>query len=85
MTIDIKIVELILASGVGGIGVRALTAIIKKWLPAIKGFWILLVNFAVCAGATAVYFAGVGWNWAGFITYSLAVFFVGQFSYQATK
>jgi len=84
MQIDFTVIETILVSGIGGLGVRALTAQIKKWL-GIKGFWVYLVSLGVCAAATAAYLFAAGWNWLAFAIYTAFVFLAANGWYQATK
>jgi len=84
MPCDPSVAELILSFSIGGIGLRALIALLKKQLK-VKGFLALLLTFACCASAVAIYMAITGWVWMCFLLYACLVFVGTQIAYQATK
>ena len=82
---DPGIVELILVAGIGGVGVRALTAALKNWLK-VKGFLAVIVSLVVCAAATAVYLIPAGiFSWGNLAGYTAFVFVSANLIYRATK
>ena len=81
---DINMVEVILVSGIGGVGVRAITAWLKARL-RVKGFVAYLLSLVICAAATAMYLVPVGWNTTLFLMYTAFVFASANGIYRATK
>jgi len=82
---DPAVVELILVTGIGGLGVRALTALLKNWLKA-KGFLAVAISLVVCAAATAVYLVPAGiFSWIDLAGYTAFVFVGANLIYRATK
>jgi len=82
---DPGVVELILVTGIGGVGVRVLSAAAKNFLK-VKGFLALLVSVVICAAATAVYLVGAGsFTWGMLAGYTAFVFLSANFIYRATK
>jgi hypothetical protein len=81
---DINMVEVILVSGIGGVGVRAITAWLKTKL-VVKGFVAYLLSLGVCAAATAAYLVPMGWNTTLFVMYTAFVFASANGIYRATK
>ena len=81
---DPTIVEIILVTGIGGVGVRAITAWLKKQL-RVKGFAAYAVSLLVCAGATAAYLVPTGFTWLAFAMYTAFVFASANGVYRATK
>lgn len=71
--LDLAKVEVILLTGIGGLGVSAITELVKRWFKA-KGGAAYLISFAVSAVATAFYVMQTGWNWMEFIIYTGLVF-----------
>lgn len=80
VTFDPALVQVILLTGIGGMGVAALTELVKRWLgkllPMICG---KLLGYAssllVSAAAVAAYFIAAGsFAWVPFIIYTVAVF-----------
>ena len=81
---DINMVEVILVSGIGGVGVRAITGWLKKQL-VVKGFLAYALSLVICAAATAMYLVPVGWNTTLFVMYTAFVFASANGIYRATK
>ena len=82
---DINMVEVILVSGIGGVGVRAITGWLKKQLNVKKGFVTYVLSLVACAAATAAYLVPVGWNTTLFVMYTAFVFASANGIYRATK
>ena len=82
--IDLSVVEIILVSGIGGLGVRAIVSQLKNFLKLNSQFANLALTFVVCAAATAAYLVPVGWNWGLFAVYTAFVFAASQGWYRAS-
>ena len=80
-TCDPGIVEIILGFSVVGIGLRAAIAWLKDKL-RIKGFTALVLTFACCAVAVAVYIIIAGGAWACFLFWACLVFAGTQTAYR---
>lgn len=64
--------EAIFLAGVGGLGVTALVAIIKRWLKA-DGIGTIIISVVVAAGATLAYLIPVGFILWKFLAYTALV------------
>ena len=73
----------ILVSGLGGLGVRAVTAMLKNAL-RVKAFLAYLLSLVVCAAATAGYLFIAGWSWLSFAVYTAFVFLAANGWYRAS-
>lgn len=89
--VDLSIVETILVSGIGGLGVRAVVSLLKRLLRLdnleVKARKIvtLALTLIVCAGATAAYLVPIGFGWGLFAAYTAFVFAASQGWYRATQ
>lgn len=85
MLCDLKAVEIILTFSIGGIGLRALIALVKKWLK-VEGVLALGLAFLMCALASGAYLAIVHqFSWTCVFLIATNVFAGSQVTYQATK
>ena len=80
-TCDPGIVEIILGFSVGGMGLRAAIAWVKKKTGA-KDFMALLLSFGMCAGAVVIYMSITGWVWDCFLFWACLVFAGTQTAYR---
>ena len=82
--------EFILTFIIGGVSLRGAIALVKKWLK-VEGILALLVSFACCAAASALYIlVAQTFNlplatWSDFLMLACEVFVGTQAVYQATK
>ena len=81
---DPIIVEAIAVSGIGGLSVRGVMALIKKKVILKKGLVTLFVSLIVCAVATALYLVPTGFVWTEFAAYTAFVFVSTNFIYRTT-
>ena len=90
--INWAVVEIIIATGVGGVGVKAITELVKRGL--VKVFKVTadgmkkVLSYVACAvtsaGATVAYLTSIsGFTWTAFIGYTLAVFALASGLYKS--
>lgn len=76
MEIDVQAiltgVEAIFLTGIGGLTVTALVALIKRWLKT-EGIGTIAISFVVSAGATLAYLIPAGFVLWKFIVYTVLV------------
>lgn len=88
--IDLAIVETILVSGLGGLGVRAVVSLLKELFKLdtldvkIRKILTLVLTLVVCGVAVAIYLVPVGFAWGLFAGYTAFVFMASQGWYRAT-
>jgi len=83
MNIDQTVVLAIL--GVAGVGVTAITEMIKRWLKA-SGFAAYAISFAVSAAATVfVLVQGAIFSWGALVAYTVVVFLEANGLYKLIK
>ena len=82
-TCDPKVVEIILAFSVAGIGLRAVIAWLKK-VTGVRDFMALLLTFICCGIAVAVYMAVTEWAWTCFLFWTCLLFAGTQTAYRLT-
>lgn len=81
---DLSAVDIILSFAVGGISLRYLIELAKKWLRVV-GLGAVLVALVVCFGATAIYLIFIGsFSWLCLVLISFNVFTGTQVAYRAT-
>lgn len=76
VTIDIPALidtgNLIFLTGIGGLSVLALVAIIKR-LSNATGWWVRLISLFISAGCAIVYLIPAGWNWLSFVILTIII------------
>jgi len=82
--VDLGIVEAILVSGLGGLGVRVVVSMLKDFLRLNNKLLMLALTLVVCGVAVAIYLIPVGFAWGLFATYTAFVFMASQGWYRAT-
>jgi len=81
MNCDPQVAEIILGFSVVGLTLRAVIAQLKTLLKVV-GILALLLTFACCAAAVAIYMAITGWAWMCFLFYTCLVFAGTQTAYR---
>jgi len=82
--VDLGIVEAILVSGLGGLGVRAVVSLLKDFLRLNNKPLTLALTLIVCGVAVAIYLIPIGFAWGLFAAYTAFVFMASQGWYRAT-
>ena len=76
--VDLGIVEAILVSGLGGLGVRAVVSLLKDFLRLNNKPLTLALTLIVCGAAVAIYLIPLGFAWGLFAVYTAFVFMASQ-------
>lgn len=88
--VDLGVVEAILVSGIGGLGVRAVVSLLKELFKLerlnvkLRKIVTLAITLVVCAGAVAIYLVPAGFTLGLFAAYTAFVFAASQGWYRAT-